>query len=52
MGIYFGSTSKGQFSYITMGLHFRSTFECQIVHEYALEYFDVVCGINGMSNSM
>ena len=52
MGIYFGSTSKGQFSCITMGLHFRSTFECQIAHDYALEYFDVVCGKKGMSNSM
>ena len=52
MGIYFESMCKGQFSCIYKGLNFRRTFECQIVHEYALEYFDVMCGINGMSNSM
>ena len=52
MGIYFERTCKGQLSCLYEGLHFRSTFECQIVHEYALKYFDVVYGIIGMSNSM
>ena len=52
MGIFLESTCKGQFSCIYDGLYFRSTFECQIAHDYALEYFDVMCGINGMSISM
>ena len=52
MGIYFQSTCNGQFSSIYEGFYFRSTFERQIVHDYALEYFDAMCGIEGMSNSM